>query len=82
MRRAQDLTAVAGPAVVRLEVTRAGTDGSGAETITTTGSAVLFRDDGYLLTSADLVDHSVAIAVILADTALQELLNNIAAIKK
>lgn len=67
-----DLTAVAGPAVVRLEVTRAGTDGSGAETITTTGSAVLFRDDGYLLTSADLVDHSVAIAVILADGDLLE----------
>lgn len=61
-----------GPAVARIEVTRAASDGSETETTTTTGSAVLFRDDGYLLTSADLVAHSVSIAVVLGDGDLRD----------
>ncbi len=60
------VTAGISPAVVRVEVTRAPAEGSDDET-TTTGSAVAFRDDGYLLTSADLVDHSVAVVVVLGD---------------
>ncbi len=60
------LAAAVRPAVARLEVTRAPTsDAPDAETTTTLGSAVVFRDDGYLLTSADLVDHSLRIAVVL-----------------
>lgn len=60
------LAAAVRPAVARVEVTRAATAGApGAETTTTIGSAVAFRDDGFLLTSADLVDHSLRIVVVL-----------------
>ncbi len=70
------LAARVGPTVARLEVTRA-TDAnaaedpgrSGAETTTDVGSAVLFRSDGYLLTSADLVAHSLSIGVVVGDGA-------------
>lgn len=62
------LAAGVGPAVARVEVTRTTTDtGDVGTTTTTVGSAVVFRDDGYLLTSADLVDHSLAIGVVLGD---------------
>ena len=69
------LAASVGPAIARVEVTRATTattgDGAaadaGASTTTTVGSAVVFRDDGYLLTSADLVDHNLSIGVVLGD---------------
>ncbi len=72
------LAAGVGPAVARVEVTRTSTpdtavgDGTGAGaagdgTTTAVGSAVVFRDDGYLLTSADLVEHSLAIGVVLGD---------------
>lgn len=47
------------PAVVRLDVDQAG----GA----TTGSGVLYRDDGLLLTSAQIVVGATAIEVVLAD---------------
>ena len=60
------VTAGISPALARVEVTRAPAADAANET-TTTGSAVVFRDDGYLLTSADLVAHSVAVAVILGD---------------
>ena len=60
------LAAAVRPAVARVEVTRAAAaDAPEAETTTTIGSAVVFRDDGYLLTSADLVDHSLRIVVVL-----------------
>ena len=62
------LTAGIAPALARVEGTRAPAEDS-TTVSTTTGSAVVFRDDGYLLTSADLVDHSVAVAVILGDGA-------------
>ena len=61
-----------GPAVARVSVTRTTADEDGSPgTTTTTGSAVVFRDDGYLLTSADLVAHSVAVAVVVGDGALR-----------
>jgi S1-C subfamily serine protease len=47
------------PSVVRLQVTRS--DGS------TVGSAVLYRDDGYLLTNAHVVDGALAVDVVLVD---------------
>lgn len=47
------------PAIVRLDVQRP--DG------TATGSGVLYRDDGLLLTSAHVVDGSTAIDVVLTD---------------
>lgn len=47
------------PAIARLVLTQP--DGM------TTGSAVIFRDDGLLLTSALLLDDTIAIDVILAD---------------
>lgn len=73
------LAAGVGPAVARVEVTRTATpDTAGGEgtttagTTTVVGSAVVFRDDGYLLTSADLVDHSLAIGVVLGDGQAQQ----------
>jgi len=63
----QAVAAQTGPAVARLEVVRPAPEGAPAPTTTTTGSAVLFRDDGYLLTSADLVSGAVTVAVILRD---------------
>ena len=47
------------PAIARLEVVNA----SG----TLTGSGVLFRDDGYLITNAHLVDGARSVVVVLAD---------------
>jgi S1-C subfamily serine protease len=47
------------PAIVRLEV-----EGTGG---TSTGSGVLFRDDGLLLTSAHVVADTTAIRVVLTD---------------
>jgi S1-C subfamily serine protease len=49
------------PAVVRLDVERAGTSGTG------TGTGVVFRDDGLVLTSAQVVAGATAISVVLAD---------------
>lgn len=47
------------PAIVRLELTSAGH--------TTTGSGVVFRDDGMVLTSAQLVDDASRVGVRLSD---------------
>lgn len=47
------------PAVVRLEVQRAG--------VTTPGSGVLFRDDGLVLTSTQVVAGATAITAVLSD---------------
>jgi S1-C subfamily serine protease len=47
------------PALVRIDVTRSGTD--------STGSAVLVRDDGVLLTSAHIVRQADVIEAVLSD---------------
>jgi S1-C subfamily serine protease len=47
------------PAIARLEVTSAAGSSS--------GSGVLFRDDGYLLTSAHIVNDARSVVVVLAD---------------
>lgn len=52
------IAADAGPAVVRIEVL-GGQDGS--------GSGVLFRDDGHVLTNAHVVDEADRIMVVLSD---------------
>ncbi|CAN5836918.1 N/A [soil metagenome] len=54
-----DIVALVAPAVVRLEVRRNGARSD--------GSGVVFRADGYLLTSRRLVHDADAIAVTLAD---------------
>lgn len=59
------------PTIARLEVARPAA-GGGGDTTTATGSAVVFRDDGYLLTSADLVVGATAVGVILADGSIQD----------
>ncbi len=48
-----------GPAIARIDLERAGD--------TTTGTAVLFRDDGLLLTSARLVEGASILTVVLSD---------------
>jgi S1-C subfamily serine protease len=53
------ITRQVSPVIARLEVET----GSGRET----GSAVLFRDDGYLLTNAHLVNEARSVVVVLAD---------------
>ena len=47
------------PSVVRLQVTR--TDG------TSVGAGVLYRDDGYLVTNAHVVDGALTVEVVLVD---------------
>lgn len=59
------------PAIARLEIARPTPGGAGGPT-TATGSAVVFRDDGYLLTSADLVAGATSVGVILADGSIQD----------
>ena len=53
------LTQTVAPAVVRVQVT--GANGR------TTGSGVLYRTDGYLLTNAHLVAGALSVVVVLAD---------------
>lgn len=52
-----DIADRAGPAIVRLEVERGG-GGS--------GSGVMFRSDGHLLTNAHVVDGSMSVSVVLS----------------
>ncbi len=54
-QRVVRIAEAASPAIARIEVANA------------TGSGVLFRDDGHLLTNAHVVDGGGAIAVVLAD---------------
>lgn len=68
----QAVAAQIAPAVARLEVVRSSPEGSPVATMTATGSGVLFRDDGYLLTSADLVAGARTVAVILQDGEVRE----------
>jgi putative serine protease PepD len=53
------VTHAVAPAVVRLQVT--------SPTGVVTGSGVLYRTDGYLLTNAHLLDGAQSVAVVLAD---------------
>jgi S1-C subfamily serine protease len=53
------ITRQVSPAIARLEATSAAG--------TATGSGVLFRDDGYLLTNAHLVNGAQSVLVVLAD---------------
>lgn len=59
------LAGLVAPAIARLEVERPAPDQAGGR-LTVAGSAVVFRDNGYLLTTADLMADSESVSVILA----------------
>ena len=58
-----DIAAEVTPSVVRVEVLRYGQ-------VTGTGSGVIFRDDGHLITNTHVVDSGDSFQIVLADGAV------------
>jgi S1-C subfamily serine protease len=64
----REVAAAVSPSVARVEVTGSTVGGGGASTtVTSTGSAVIVAEDGYLLTNAHVVAGASGADVILAD---------------